>query len=111
MVVAAFRFSGEYSGIQNGLDLGSASSEQTVQLGSVTPVELNTLVISACHITVGQGAISITSGFEIITQVETSNIAHCAIAYKVARTAGALDPTWTVSASVAVCGTNAVFNR
>lgn len=84
----------------------------TIQAGSVTPAENGALIVAA--VAGGSGFLStvtIGSGF---TKTDSSAYVASttyggALAYLVQPTAGAINPTWTPGASVAMTATNAVF--
>lgn len=85
----------------------------TVQPGSITPSEDNELIIAAlCHENTGAGGISINSGFvDAPYQVAHDGAGHYGVAasYLIQTSAGAINPTFTSSASVALIADQVSF--
>lgn len=86
--------------VENGTNV-SASSQTTIQPGSVTPGSANELVIAALGYATGPSTVSVNSSFSIIDTVDyltTSNFGS-SMAYLVQTTATAENPTWTLGSA------------
>jgi len=97
------------------LSSGNCGSCTTVQFGSITPANNNSLVISAINPTSTSTttSMSINGGFTVIEQVQHASGLNygSGIAYLVQTTAAAANPTWTITGSGTfyLGGTNAAF--
>lgn len=81
---------------------GSSGPVTTVQPGSVTPSENGELLICGLNMQTAGLTASIDSSFTIAAQLAAqSGVSYgSALAYLVQATAGAINPTWTVTSSV-----------
>lgn len=108
LVVAAF------SGVNKlqPLDVqnGATGTGSTLQTGSVTPTNTNSLVVAALGFrNSGATLSSIDSSFTIIDTDTTSGTLHGSLAYIVETSIVAKNPTWTFSGGVNACTEIAVF--
>lgn len=102
--IAASPFDGENGG-NNG---GSAGS--TVQTGSLTPSQANSLVITGlAHETNSGGSVSINGSFTIAASNPYGGQEGNAIAYLILTSATAQNPTWDITNSSTLAATIAAF--
>lgn len=94
LVVDVFSGFAAYASVQNGASSASATSIST---GQVTPVQLNSLIVTGFN---ALGAISVDSGF---TPASSSSLAYLVGSSNV-------NPTWTVSGATPLAAVIAVFN-
>ena len=83
---------------------GNATSTSTNQPGSVTPTVNGSLIVTGLYSSASTH--SINSGFTIYSD----DNANFAAAYLIQGTAGAINPTWTLSGATSATSTIAVFN-
>lgn len=88
---------------------GSASSASSVQAGSVTPTNANSLVIAAIAFRNTVSLTGIGSGFTITDTVNPGSVIAGSLAYLIQTSATAENPTWTLSGSANYGAANAVF--
>lgn len=85
------------------------SSGTTIQAGSITPSNNDSLIVAAFGMTAA-GSASINSGYTITDQVSTGNSWGLALAYLIQTTAAATNPTWTGPTDNSRLATIAAFN-
>jgi hypothetical protein len=87
---------------------GASTSGASLQTGSVTPSQADSLIISGFGDN-DNTALSIDSGFTKINQQRNNSSSTGADAYLIQTTASAVNPTWTASGTVARAAAIAVF--
>jgi hypothetical protein len=97
---------------QVGSDMGGVNGLTAATGGSITPTT-GDLIVSLLMLEDPATALAIDSGFTIATHIEApgGSFGGCAIAYKVAVSASAQNPSWSWTTSGRATVTNAIFRQ